>query len=268
MWPVLIVAIGLDLIFGRRSGIWPAILVILVVAVFAGAYWMFDVTESVWSGEKVSKTVVQELGLAEDANVHIKMNIGSMKIDALPTSSDYLITGNVEISEFENLTDDFRISDNMIFYTLSSEGQQYHPGWFFNRDVDQNKNWEILLSPNVMMDLEVDTGVGKTEIDLSELNLSDLDISSGVGELTVTMPVEGNFRANLKAGVGKLAVNLPADLAVKIHVDGGLGNVSVIGDFSQGDGVYFTQNYSSSSDRLTIYVDGGVGNIQIVQLEN
>ena len=69
MWPVLVVAIGLDLIFGRRSGIWPAILVVLVIGMFAGALWLFDVTESAWSGEKVSKTVVQELGMEEEAEV-------------------------------------------------------------------------------------------------------------------------------------------------------------------------------------------------------
>jgi len=267
MWPVLLVAIGLDLIFGRRSGIWQAITVIVIIGLFAGAFWLFDVTENTWSGEKVTYTIVQEIGKAEDVDVNIKMNIGSLSLNSLPTNSDFLVTGEVEVSEFEDLTDELLTFRDKSTYRLSSDGQQYHPGWIFNRDGNGDKHWELMLNQDVMLNLEVDTGVGITELDLSDLLLKDLNINSGVGEVTVYMPGRGDYQASVKAGVGKLEIYLPNDLAAQIFIDGGLGNVTVIGDFIQRNGNYYTRNYNSSEEQIELFIDGGVGNIRIVQTD-
>lgn len=265
MWPVLIVAIGLDLMFGRRSGVWQAITVAVLIGLFAGAYWLFDVTEKAWSGEKVVQTINHEVDGAEEADVTIKMNIGSLILGGLPTSSDTFVSGKVEISEFEVLTDDVQIRGDKLTYILSSEGRQYQPGWIFNRDIDNDKQWDLMFTPEVLINLNIDTGVGRTEIDLSNLQLADVDLNSGVGEVIVYLPDDGDFQASIRAGVGKMEIYIPKDLAVGIFIDSGLGNVSVIGDFSQRGENYFSQDYSSSPDKVELYVDGGVGNIRIVQ---
>lgn len=264
-WPVIIVAIGLDLIFGRRSGIWSAITAGVVIVLFAGALWMFDVTENTWSGNLISKTVVQDLGAAENAEIDIKMNIGILKIGALEAESDFLISGDVEISEFEELKDKLEVSGKTLMYTLSSDGKPNQLEWIFNQEADNDKTWDLRLNQDVMLDLKIETGVGLTEIDLSELSLSKLDIDTGVGEVSIHLPAEGNFRADVRGGVGKLTLYLPSELAAGIFIDGGLGNVSVSGDFMQKNDNYFTQNYDTSSDQLKIYIDGGIGAIRIEQ---
>lgn len=268
MWPVLIVAIGLDLIFGRRSGIWQAITVIVLIGLFAGAFWLFDVTENTWTGEKIVRPVLQEAGDANDAQVNIKMNIGSLMLGALPPLSEYLIAGDVEISEYETLTDDLRISDGSIIYQLSSEGQQYHPGWLFTENGNQDKRWELLLTPNLILDLEVDTGVGKTDLDLSGLELSNLKINSGVGEVSVTLPDFGDYRVQVSAGIGKMEIFFPADIGLRVSVDGGIGSESIIGNFFQEGGYYYSENYRTSEDQVELFIDGGIGNIRVVQIEN
>jgi len=40
LWPVLLIAIGLDILFGRRSAIGSLIALVLVIAVIAGAVWL------------------------------------------------------------------------------------------------------------------------------------------------------------------------------------------------------------------------------------
>ena len=266
-WPVIIVAVGLDLIFGRRSGIWSAITAGVVIILFAGALWIFDVTESRWSGELISKSVAQELGSAEDAEIDIRMNLGILKIGALEAESDFLISGEVEISDFEELKDELEASGDTLKYTLSSDGKPYQPEWIFNQEFDNEKTWDLKLNRDVTLDLKIDTGVGKSEIDLSDLSLVNLDINTGVGEVTIKLPSEGNFRADLRGGVGKLTLYLPRELAAGIFIDGGLGDVSVSGDFTQRSGNYFTKNYENSSDKIQIYIDGGIGAIWIEQVD-
>lgn len=266
-WPVIIIAVGLDLIFGRRSGIWSVITAGVVIVLFAGALWIFDVSENNWSGDLITKSVVQEIGDAEEAEIDINMNIGILKIGALEAESDLLISGEVEISDFEELSDDLEVSGDTLKYTLSSDAKPYQAEWILNQEVDNDKTWDLRLNRELMLDLAIDTGVGKFEIDLSVLRISKLDLNTGVGEVTIELPSEGNFRADVSGGVGKLTLYLPSDLAAGIYIDGGLGNVSVSGDFTQRNGNYFTQNYESSSDQIQLYIEGGIGAIWIEQID-
>jgi hypothetical protein len=266
-WPVIIIAVGLDLIFGRRSGIWSVITAGVVIVLFAGALWIFDVSDNNRSGDLITKSVVQEIGDAEEAEIDINMNIGILKIGALEAESDLLISGEVEISDFEELSDDLEVSGDTLKYTLSSDGKPYQAVWIPNQEVDNDKTWDLRLNRELMLDLAIDTGVGKFEIDLSELRISKLDLNTGVGEVTIELPSEGNFRADVSGGVGKLTLYLPSDLAAGLFIDGGLGNVSVSGDFTQRNGNYFTQNYESSSDQIQLYIDGGIGAIWIEQID-
>jgi hypothetical protein len=267
MWPVLVVAIGLDLILGRRSGIWQAITIVILILLFAGAFWLFGVSGDAWAGEQIGMLVARELGEADHAEVQIQMNVGSMRLDSLGKSSGMLIEGRVEASEFENIKEQFDISGNSIEYSLTSSGQQYHPGWLFSGDVDQEKSWDLLLNPDVEMDLQVDTGVGKTQLNLSELTLSHLDVDSGVGEITIYLPEEGEFDASLNAGVGKIEVFIPQDASVRIKVEKGLGSISFDGDIEYRKGYYYTKSYDSEGESFDLYLDSGVGNLRIVLME-
>ena len=238
-----------------------------MIILFAGVFWLLGITETIWSGDKINSTVVHELSQVEDGEVQIKMQVGSIRIGALPPNSSFLIVGDIELSEFENLRDELQISGDSLYYKLSSDGQQYHPEWILNQNEDLDKNWDLLLNQDLPLDLRIENGVGKSEIKLSDINLSGLDIRGGVGEITIYMPSKGNLKANIKSGVGKLVVYLPSNLPAQIKIDNGLGNVSILGDFTQKNGRYFTQNYKSSSDFVELIVDGGVGNIRIIQIE-
>lgn len=267
MWPVLVVAIGLDMIIGRRPGIWPIVTVVVVIGLFAGAFWLFGATGYALAGDQVITQIAQGTDNAALAEVTIRMNIGTMNLDVLEDSPGILVEGMIETSEFENVVENYNISGNVVKYSLSSSGQQYNPGWLFSKDVDQEKSWDLLLSPDVEMDLQVDSGVGRTELNLTKMTLSHLDVDSGVGEVVVFLPEEGDFDANLNSGVGKIEVFIPANVAVRIAVDSGLGNVSLKGDFVQRNGYYYTDAFDPGSASIDVYLDGGVGNISVVLLD-
>jgi hypothetical protein len=268
MWPVLLVAIGIDLIFGRRSGIGAAISAVLILAMFAGAFWVFGVTGDVWSGDQVTEPIVQELGKAEAAEVEISMNVGLLEISAMPESSDLLIEGQIQVSEFERISEDYRLEDETVVYSLTTKGQQYHPGWLFSNRFDQTKGWELFLNRNVALDLNVDTGVGKIVVNLTGINLTYLDVDSGVGEVVVILPEEGSYQVRVNGGVGKLEIQIPTGVATRINLDTGLGSTTVLGDYDFQNGAYYSESYDSSDDQVEIFIDGGVGNIRLVEVDN
>jgi len=268
MWPVLLVAIGIDLIFGRRSGIGAAISAVLILAIFAGAFWLLGVTGDVWSGDQLTELIVQELGKAKEAEVEISMNVGVLEIYAMPESSDLLVEGQIQVSEFERISENYRLEDETVVYSLTTKGQQYHPGWLFSNRVDQTKGWELFLNRNVALDLNVDTGVGKTVVNLTGINLTYLDVDIGVGEVVVILPEEGSYQVRVNGGVGKLEIQIPTGVAARINLDTGLGSTTVLGDYDYQNGAYYSESYSSSDEQVEIFIDGGVGNIRLLEINN
>jgi hypothetical protein len=267
MWPVVLVAIGLDLIFGRRSGIGAAITALVILGMFAGAFWLVNFTGDIWGGDQVLESISQPLGDISQAEVDISMDVGLLEISALPDSSDLLIKGEIQVSEFEELREKLRTSGDTLDYSLSTLGQAYHPNWLFSNQVDEDKEWLLYLNPGVPLELRVDTGVGKSVLDLTGMTINSLDIDSGVGEILVILPAQGSFEVRVSGGVGKLEIQLPEGLAARISVDTGLGNTSVVGDFIQRGGDYYTGNYNGAEETVEIFLDGGVGNIRVVEIK-
>ena len=61
MWPVLLVAVGIDLLVGRRSGLGTAVVAMLMIGLFAGAFWALHATGEVWYGDPVIETISYDL---------------------------------------------------------------------------------------------------------------------------------------------------------------------------------------------------------------
>jgi hypothetical protein len=268
MWPVLLVAIGIDLIFGRKSGILSAIAAVIILGMFAGAFWLFGMTGEVWSGDQVTRSILQPAEDARYADIEISMTVGELYIEALPKDANLLIDGEIQVSEYESVTDKLRLVGDTATYTLASHGQQYHPGWIFSNRGDSNKLWDLAINPNLPLELRIDSGVGRSEIDLTNMRLEYLDIDSGVGEVVVTLPNEGEYQVRVSGGVGRLEILIPENVAARISLDTGLGDTTILGDFFLQNGDYYTEGYSRADERVEIHLDGGVGNIRVVQIED
>ncbi|MBN2044390.1 MAG: hypothetical protein JW757_05150 [Anaerolineales bacterium] len=266
MWPVLLVAIGIDLIIGRRSNIFSVISALIIIGLFAGAFWLIGVTGDAWSGEQVSRSILQQAEGAQAAEIEISMSVGELLIEALPDDANLLIDGEIRVSEYETVAEKLRMVGDTAVYSLETHGQQYHPGWIFSDRGESNKYWDLAINPNLPLELRLDSGVGRSEIDLSGMTLEYLEIDSGVGEVVVTLPEDGDYVVRVSGGVGRLEIRLPANVAARISLDTGLGDITILGDFYLQDGDYYSEGYSRSDQRVEIHLDGGVGNIKVVQI--
>jgi hypothetical protein len=112
----------------------------------------------------------------------------------------------------------------------------------------------------------LDTGVGKTTLNLEHLNLTNLDVDSGVGEVTIYLPEAPDLDVRVSGGVGKIVIYIPEGINAQIKVDTGLGNLDFDGSFDYENGVYYSEGFDAESPFVDIFLDGGVGNIRVVQL--
>lgn len=268
MWPVILVAVGLDLLFGRRSGIGAAIVALVTIGMFAGFFWLLNVSEDVWVGDAVRESLVYEIGGVDEAIVNIDQSIGELLVGSLDEDEALFVSGEVMIGEGENLRKSFDVEDGVAKFNLSSHGQQYYPNWLFLNDGMGEKTWQLDFTQDVPLDFDVNTGVGRTVLDLTDLTISALNVSGGVGEVIVKLPNSGEYTASVDAGVGLIDVQVSENVGVKLHIDGGLGNVSVVGDFHRNGDTYTSDNYENADHKVMIYLDGGVGNIRVTQISD
>lgn len=260
LWPILLIAVGLDLLVGRRFPLGSALLALLLVVVLV--LGVRGTIPGVIAASSVTvdrtETISQDLGDSERASVEINFSAGNLNVDALPEGSPHLIQGSVDLSRNERLSKDFGANNGVARLILDSQGS-----WSMGPDVlgGSEKRWDLGLTQAIPLDLVVDSGAGKANLDLTGLNLRRLDLKGGVGQVTVKLPAAGRYEVDVDGGVGQIVLIVPEDLAARIQTDGGIGGVRAEGDFSRAGDVYSTGDFSTAENRADVQVNNGIGQI-------
>jgi hypothetical protein len=257
LWPVLLIAFGLDIAIGRRSLALSLVGVLIMLVVLVGALWLFGVS---WSGGQVlpSEEVRQPVEGAAEARVVIKPAAGVLRIAALP-SPDYLVEGTVQTRRSERVTQDFSIEGDTAVFTLQGAGSTF----IGPLTAEEARGWNLGLAPTIPMDLETGIGAGVTEIDLTELTITDLNVSMGVGETTVTLPDTGRFQGEISGAIGQITILVPQGMEVAIEADTGIASIDVPDDFIEEGDLYTSPGYATAQNRVDMRVGQAIGNITI-----
>jgi hypothetical protein len=256
LWPLLLVAIGFDILIGRRSWLASIIGLIVILALLGGALWYFGVRVDrglALTGEQVS----QSLSGATQARITIQPGAGAVHLNALSGNQE-LISGRVSTAAGQQIKQDFTMDGDVAVYNLHTTGANFsYPG------TGPSWDWNLGLTPSIPIDLQVDLGAGSSDIDLSGLNISSLRVNTGVGRTTLILPSDGSFQAKIDSAIGQTVVIVPAGMAVQVRSSTGLANTLVPGDFEKQGDVYTSPGYASASSRIDLDLSQAIGNITI-----
>ena len=224
---------------------------------------------------------MQPLDNAESAEIKIDSSIGKFQVNSL-NNDDNLIEGTIYSVPQERIEESYKKDDSAINYYLGSDWEPSFPG-SLSQSEKRKLLWQLNLTEEIPLDLNLSLGVGQSDIDLSGIQLTKLDLNIGVGQVSVELP-EGEYTAYIEGGVGKTIVTLPEagkinlivsggvgeiiiyipeEMAAQINVDRGIAGLSLPNSYHQNDDTYTSPNYSSNDSRIDIKIDQGVGNIAI-----
>lgn len=265
LWPLVLVAIGLYMLFGRSS---------------------------IGSTAK-SGLFSAPLDDAETADVDLHLAVGEARVSALHNSdrlieADLTYVGEIEFEVAGDLEKTVRLTQSG-----SSNLQWLNPGNWFNGD---DYEWRIGLSPAVSMRLNIKGGVGESQVDLRRLDLTDFRFQGGMGETTIHLPeADIAYPVRISGGVGEVHINLPPATDMSLDIQGGVGEIKVVtppatalrltsrggvgdvkvpgrlkklsseeGDFGLNkSGTWETPDYDQAEHRIEIHYTGGVGELKI-----
>lgn len=233
-----------------------AFLVMSVTVLAAGCIDRIDV------GPTRTDTQSVELGQAETAQVTIRMGVGELDVrGGSDNLLDALFTYNIDHWKPE-LDYEVNGSRGVLEVRQPAVNVEGIP------DNDVDYQWELQLSDNVPMDMDVELGVGQSVLNLSGLQLRALTMKTGVGETTVDLSGDWaeSFPVNVDAGIGKLVLVVPQEVGVVVSVSTGLGDQTISGLTRQGN-EYVNEAYGRSDVTISITLNGGIGEIEVRQAD-
>jgi hypothetical protein len=210
--------------------------------------------------EKVGETRIEsesvELKGAEKVRVELKIGVGELRISG---GAKKLLEADF-IYNIPSWKPEVRYEVNGKEGTLSVR----QPNASRSGGGRTRNEWNLSLNDRVPLDLRVECGVGKSNLELGSLLLEDLDIQTGVGETTVELlgDWKKDLHANVKGGVGQVTLRLPSTVGVHVESDKGIGSVNASGLRKEGN-TYTNEAYGKSKVTLNIHVQAGIGEIRL-----
>lgn len=288
LWPIFLIAIGLDLLVARRSPILGAIVALgtiglIIFLLVAGTGLGFRSNPDL-----ITEQFSEELGGADTARIDLNFSVGPALLEALEDSNDLF---QAEITHLGEVTFSSSGTSRKTI-ALDTRELSFNSGWF-DLVNERDLRWDVGISPEIPIELHINGGVGEARLDLQALDITDLEIDVGVGKVQIYLPAtadsynanifgsvgetyieisdNADLRLDIDGGVGEVTIKLPADIAVRLDASIGVGRVVVPSNFRQisggdsdfvgEDGIWETADFDTADRRVIITFNGGVGGL-------
>jgi hypothetical protein len=289
LWPVILIGIGIDLVFGRQNpAVGAAASVLLIVGVVAFLFYAPALNLNV-TKDLQTRTITVPLEKNQNARVSLDLASYPTTIQALPAASPDVLDATLH---YRGAIDFSATGSNGVLdIRLSHRNSE---NWWMNMVSSGDQSWQIGLHPNLPLDMTINAASGSSDIDLSGLQLTRLKMDAASGSTTLNLPASqksypvdyngasGSAEINLPAATsitltlngasGSISVNLPANAAARVEVkDNGSGSVSINnrltrleGQVGKDMGVWETPGYASAANKILVLLNGvGSGSINV-----
>lgn len=293
LWPLILIVIGLDLLVGRGNPRLKTIIGVGGVGLILALMLIAPALGLVRGAELKEGHFDEPLGDAVSARVNLSLAVADTHMKAL-SDSDNLFEGDLRYLGDINFTVSGQ-SEKIV--TLDNEDTptsfSFWDFGLFNNN--QNPRWDIGLSKNVPVYLDIQAGVGSSTLDLHEVQITGVQISGGVGQLDLDLPSmdtaysvqiqtgtgsaairieEGAaIEFNIQGGVGSVDLDVPEGAAVKVDAETGVGSIHLPASYTRlnGDenqfvgenGVWQSPDFADAARQIIIHYQGGVGSLTV-----
>ena len=215
-WPLLLVAVGANLILGHRLPWLRAVIVALLLAGSVVGAALLAESNGIVRVDRIEEPLLSTGSL----DLGVGFGMGSLAIDSLPPGSSNLVEGSFEAAcGFASTS--FERHDGGAALDIDVSGESFLPcGW--------GRDWRISLSsvPDVTMDLE--TGASSIDLDLTDLKVTRLFVAAGAADLDIRMPASaGDVEVVIDAGAADIDLWIPGGVEAYIVNDSGLSSFKV-----------------------------------------
>lgn len=257
-WPVFLVAIGIDLLFVQRSIRQRILASLLVISILGALALMFD--SGMFSNPLNRIKIIQLREGVDLGSISLRPSLSHLKLYAQGSSS-YLVEGEVENWEGEQIRDSYVISKKQGDFELESSGMLfiYEPG------TSNRAEWNLGITSRIPVLIEIDQVIGVQNLVLTGLNVQSFDSSLVAGEINLTLPVEAQFDSKIELIIGQIAINVPRDVGFRLEGKPVLGSVRFPESYLQSGEDYVSPGFDEKDRKVSMRLEQIVGQVIIYQ---
>jgi hypothetical protein len=269
LWPVLLIALGLDLLGKATRATWVSALGSIAVIGALGYAVALNVSGaasfSLLGGTTEGNTtkISEPVGLVREADLVVKAGVAEVKL-----------------ADGTRLVDATGVSPwGEPDFSVSRSGHQADVKLSLG-EADSVVTWpggpraaiDAELGRGVLWDLLVEIGVTTLDADLSDLSVRSIEVKPGVSDCTITLgEVPGGIdvaRTVVKSGVSSVKLRVPDDVEARVESDSGLTGHSLDESFeSTGSRTWETSEYDAARSAgrgvWLITVQSGIGSVDV-----
>ena len=258
-WPIILVAIGLDVAFGRRGSVGSTIARLVIGLLLIGgivALSIFTVNQNV-----ITEKYTQALQDATSASVRFEQAVGKQMIAGGTLDAKNLIEGQAGRLENENLdfsTKSLNGKADVKLVTSSIKVIGFRDG------SNSEQVWDFKVNNTIPMDLTSKLAVGEQDIDLTGMKVNKLTVELAVGKSVVKLPEGIDITGSIENAIGEVTVYVPKDATVRIRRDTGITGVDIPSGWRNEDGEITSP--AGSGPKIELHISLAIGSLRIREL--
>ena len=268
LWPLLLVAVGVNLVLSRRRAWLGSAAALAVVTGSLVAAWGLAVANPASSTSLAinSESISVKSHGAQSARLNLTLAAGDLTLTG-GAPPGLLLAGGSQ-SPLTAVTDQ-RVSVDYVGGGRHEVDVRLNADWSFQfpprRGNSSSPRWILRHAEGIPTDIRIETGASDLNLDLRELNVQSLNVDGGAADIDVVLPANaGRTTADFSIGAAELDITVPDGVAAQIDFEGGISSLNI--DESrfpkQGDR-YVSPDFESAANRVTIKIEAGVSDITI-----
>ncbi len=270
LWPVLLIAIGVELIFRKTRFYLLALLSPLLIAaafVVAASYtggpgWDLDGFLRNWSWRyEGEKTDLVEIPFKETIDtVDIVLDCGPVDFDIRPVSKR-AFSAETRYNRRSPIIS-HRTEGDIQFIKFESREK---PGWGLLNIGRSGQRIDFKFSDQLPLKISVSTEADFPDLDFSDIRLTSLDLYVRSGDLTLRLgDLVDSVGVEISGKTGELSIILPSDIGLEITGDAHrLDNALAETDLAEFAGGYRSDDFGETEQKVYILLDARVKSVTI-----
>ena len=260
-WPVLLILIGIKLILAPRAPLVGVVVVSIAMAATIVAAWIPLSIER--SDDLVHIAYSTPLENTETLELGMGFTSGRVALRSDP-SGDRLFAVDFNQRPAEVIYDHSgRFSK--IYLSVDGFSIDYSDdGGANGYTLTGLADWDLMVSPEVALDLDIRAGAADLDLDLTHLNVRRVFVGAGASEIRIRLPESGWTQVEIEAGAADIEITVPQGVAARIENDSFLNFTSIDSTrFPKSDGEHRSPDYFTAENRVDIEIDAGAANVTV-----
>lgn len=262
LWPVLLVAIGIELIFKKTFLSFLAILspILMVLAILGPVYFAYGE----WTrGVSWAKNYEWKIPFKEEiktARVTVEFKAGELEVRSDTLS---LINANLDYWDRKPRCDySFSDLDSTARIRIKG-GRKEWTDWVWKGW--RKHEWDIELNPNVSIELELSSKACEADLNLADLKIDKLSLILKASDLRVKFGKRESVKCKIDSDASHIRILIPEESGIRIVSEAKLTSTEFSGDISiyHEDETYRSVNFESAPYKITLFLEGSVSKLEV-----